>query len=68
MKHPLGIRFNNISKIYKGDFDNKEDLKIIFEENQVDYVFHFICTTVLLLQIITSGMILKVIFCQQLIF
>ncbi len=45
-EHPLGIKFSNISKIYKGDFDNKEDLKIIFEENQVDYIFHFICTTV----------------------
>jgi UDP-glucose 4-epimerase len=45
-EHPLGIKFTNITKIYKGDFANKEDLKIIFEENHVDYVFHFICTTV----------------------
>jgi len=45
-EHPLGAKFNNVSKIYKGDFANKEDLKIIFEENRVDYVFHFICTTV----------------------
>ena len=45
-EHPLGIRSQNISKIYKGDFSNKEDLKIIFEENHVDHVLHLICTTV----------------------
>jgi len=44
--HPLGIKFNNICKVYKGDFSNEKDLKIVFEENHVDYVFHFICTTV----------------------
>jgi len=45
-EHPLGAKFSNVSKIYKGDFANKEDLRIIFEENQVDYIFHFIGTTV----------------------
>ena len=45
-QHPLGEKFTNIAKIYKGDFTNKEDLNILFKENEVDYVFHFISTTV----------------------
>lgn len=45
-EHPLGIKFNNIIKSYKGDFTNKEDIKAVFELHQIDYVFHFISTTV----------------------
>jgi UDP-glucose 4-epimerase len=45
-QHPLGEKFTNIAKIYKGDFTNKEDLNILFKENEIDYVFHFISTTV----------------------
>lgn len=44
--HPLGFKFDNVVKIYKGDFTNYQDIKIIFEENVVDYVFHFVSTTV----------------------
>lgn len=45
-EHPLGVKFNNVVKVYKGDFGNKEDIKSIFAENRIDYVFHFISTTV----------------------
>ena len=45
-QHPLGVKFKNVAKIYKGDFTNKEDLRVLFKENQIDYVFHFISTTV----------------------
>ncbi len=45
-RHPLGENFNNIIKTYKGDFTNKEDINIVFEENKIDYIFHFISTTV----------------------
>jgi UDP-glucose 4-epimerase len=44
--HPLNIRFDNIIKSYKGDFTNQADLKAVFEEHTIDYVFHFISTTV----------------------
>jgi len=44
--HPLGIKFANVVKTYKGDFTNYKDIKIIFDENSIDYVFHFISTTV----------------------
>jgi len=45
-QHPLGKKFSNVIKTYKGDFTNKEDVKIVFEENKIDYVFHFISTTI----------------------
>jgi UDP-glucose 4-epimerase len=45
-KHPLGIKFACISKVYTGDFSNKAHLSIIFEENDIDEVFHFLNTTV----------------------
>jgi UDP-glucose 4-epimerase len=44
--NPFGVKFNCVSKVYKGDFSNKQDLSIIFEENRIDEVFHFLNTTV----------------------
>ncbi len=43
--HPLGIDFDIISKVYCGNFTQKESLKRVFKENKIDYVFHFISTT-----------------------
>ncbi|MEP6683363.1 MAG: NAD-dependent epimerase/dehydratase family protein [Parafilimonas sp.] len=45
-QHPSGKSFKNVAKIYKGDFTNREDINIVFKENKIDYVFHFISTTV----------------------
>ena len=45
-QHPLGKKFTNVAEVYKGDFTNKEDIRTIFEQNNIDYVFHFISTTV----------------------
>jgi UDP-glucose 4-epimerase len=44
--HPSGHKFENVIKCYKGDFTNIEDVKCIFDENKIDYIFHFISTTV----------------------
>jgi UDP-glucose 4-epimerase len=44
--HPFGLKFACVSKIYTGDFSNKQDISIIFEENNIDEVFHFLNTTV----------------------
>jgi UDP-glucose 4-epimerase len=45
-QQPLGPRFENVYRSYKGDFTNQEDIRVIFDENRIDYVFHFISTTV----------------------
>ncbi len=44
--HPLGISPDGISKIYCGDFTDKMSLEAAFKENKIDYVFHFISSTV----------------------
>lgn len=44
--HPSGLKFGCVSKIYTGDFSNKHHLASIFEENDIDEVFHFLNTTV----------------------
>ncbi|QJB34104.1 NAD-dependent epimerase/dehydratase family protein [Chitinophaga oryzae] len=46
INHPLQAQFSNVIKTYKGDFTNQEDVRVIFEENKIDYIFHFISTTV----------------------
>ena len=45
-RHPFGLNFKCIKKIYFGDFSDIKSLEPIFEENQVDLVLHFINTTV----------------------
>jgi UDP-glucose 4-epimerase len=44
--HPFGLKFKCVSKIYKGDFSNREHLEVIFQDNKIDEVFHFLNTTV----------------------
>lgn len=44
--HPFGLTFKCVSKVYTGDFCNKQDLSQIFEENDIGQVFHFLNTTV----------------------
>jgi len=43
--HPYGIKFNCTYKRYYGDFSDVSSLKLIFIENEIDIVFHFISTT-----------------------
>jgi len=44
--HPFGLKFQCVSKVYSGDFGNRQDIDQIFEENHIDRVFHFLNTTV----------------------
>jgi UDP-glucose 4-epimerase len=44
--HPFGLKFQCVSKVYSGDFGNRQDVDQIFEENRIDRVFHFLNTTV----------------------
>ena len=44
--HPLNVKFDNIKKSYQGDCSNHEELRAVFEAHKIDYVFHFISTTV----------------------
>ena len=43
---PLRLHFKCIYKVYTGDFGNRQDVINVFKENHVDYVFHFLNTTV----------------------
>lgn len=44
--HPAGVKFNSIVKTYSGDFSDDALIDNIFDENEIDVVFHCISTTV----------------------
>tara|TARA_B110000211_G_C14090507_1_gene558754 strand:+ start:5325 stop:6263 length:939 start_codon:yes stop_codon:yes gene_type:complete len=44
--HPFKLNFNCIEKVYSGNFSETKCLEPIFEENEIDLVFHLISTTV----------------------
>lgn len=44
--HPAGVRFNSVEKVYAGDFSDEYLINSIFEENEIDAVFHCVSTTV----------------------
>lgn len=44
--HPFELKFRCVSKVYCGDFGNRQDVEQIFKENKVDQVFHFLNSTV----------------------
>lgn len=45
-KHPHGVSFECVQRVYAGDFMNSELLARIFEENKIDLVIHSLSTTV----------------------
>jgi len=45
---PQNTEILNNVKVYYGDFYNENDYEIIFKENQIDLVIHFISTTIAL--------------------
>lgn len=44
--HHHGLKFKCVKKIYTGDFSDETSIIHIFEENQVDLVFHLLSSTV----------------------
>lgn len=44
--HPAGVKFNSVVKTYSGDFSDEALIGSIFDENEIDAVFHCISTTV----------------------
>lgn len=44
--HPHGIKCNCVSKVYSGDFSDELLLENIFKENKIDFVMHFLSSTV----------------------
>ena len=45
-KHPSGIESKCIKKVYTGDFSDETNISQIFEENNIDMVFHLLSSTV----------------------
>lgn len=45
-RHPRGISFNCVEKVYSGDFNDELNLNRVFEENKIDIVLHFLSSTV----------------------
>lgn len=45
-RHPHGIAFANIERIYCGDFSDEACLEQIFRENEIDCVLHSLSSTV----------------------
>lgn len=46
LQHPFGIKFNCVKKVYNGDFADSTIIQSIFDSNKIDYVFHFVSSTV----------------------
>jgi len=44
--HPFGVKFECISKVYWGDFGNRQEVELLFMENKIDQVFHLVNSTV----------------------
>ena len=44
--HPAGVTFSSVVRSYSGDFSDENLMSSIFDENDIDYVFHCISTTV----------------------
>lgn len=44
--HPAGVNFGSIVKTYAGDFSDENLIERIFNENDIDAVYHCISTTV----------------------
>lgn len=44
--HPAGVKFSSVVKTYSGDFSDEALINSIFDDNEIDVVFHCISTTV----------------------
>lgn len=44
--HPDGLSFDCVNKVYVGDFGDRVLMNSIFDNNAIDYVFHFISVSV----------------------
>ncbi|MBP3566533.1 MAG: NAD-dependent epimerase/dehydratase family protein [Paraprevotella sp.] len=44
-KHRSGHKFKCVKKVYSGDFSDETNLSNVFEENNIDYVLHFLSST-----------------------
>lgn len=45
-KHPHGVTFKCVKKVYAGDFSDETNIERIFKENQIDFVIHLLSSTV----------------------
>lgn len=45
-RHPHGVSFGCVEKVYSGDFNDEFNIARIFKENKVDLVLHFLSSTV----------------------
>lgn len=46
LKHPFGIKFDCVTRSYVGDFSDETNIELIFKENNIDIVVHFLSSTV----------------------
>ena len=46
VKHPFGHEFKCVSQVYAGDFSDPTVVRTILRNHAIDYVFHFISSTV----------------------
>lgn len=45
-RHPRGLTFKCVKKVYAGDFSDSDFIERIFIENNINVVFHFLSSTV----------------------
>ncbi|WP_346693289.1 NAD-dependent epimerase/dehydratase family protein [Coprobacter fastidiosus] len=45
-KHPYGVTFNCVKKVYAGDFGDTASLRPVFENDKFDFIIHAISSTV----------------------
>lgn len=46
LTHYHGLNFKCVKKVYAGDFSNENNIASIFQENQIDLIFHALSSTV----------------------
>lgn len=44
--HHHGLKFKCVKKVYAGDFSDETNIALIFKENQIDFIFHSLSSTV----------------------
>ena len=45
-RHPYGVQFDSVYKVYAGDFTDSQLLERVFRENAIDMVVHSLSTTI----------------------
>lgn len=46
VRHPYGVQFDSVYKVYAGDFTDSQLLERVFSENAIDMVVHSLSTTI----------------------